>query len=239
MTVVVRRPRHAEALTHVGEAVVNEVAYKVIGRTVERQAALISGGDELHAPQQRQLMARDGQRQIQRAREISDAQLVVRERVDDAEAHRARQDPEHLDGVEPHIFGGQSGAGRGHFPSIDELGQRMSRRCLHSCEVYQLSTCEAILALRVDYPPSGDAARWARSSGVCDGAPGSRSFGLLSGSVRARAPLWPLRASPSASARANAYDGDRRLRPVAAAIHRDQVLELLVGVSRPEGQRQT
>jgi hypothetical protein len=144
VTVVVRRPGHAEALAHVGEAVVNEVAHKVIGRTVERQAPFTSGGHELHAPQQRQLMARGGQRQIQRAREISDAQLVVRKRVHDADAHRARQDLEYLDRVEQHTIGGQSRASRGHFSSIHELGQRLSRRRLHSCRVYQLSMCKAI-----------------------------------------------------------------------------------------------
>lgn len=127
MRVMVCLPGDSEALSHVGETIVDEVAREVAGRAVEREAALTSGGDQLHAPQQRQLMARDGQRQIQRPRQIAHAELVMREGVHDADPHRARQHLEHLDGVLHHILGRQSGAGRRNFLAIDDSRERMSR----------------------------------------------------------------------------------------------------------------
>lgn len=60
MRVVMGLPGDGESLIHVDQAVMHEVAYEVVGGTVECEASLTSGGYELHAAQQRKLMARDG-----------------------------------------------------------------------------------------------------------------------------------------------------------------------------------
>ena len=78
------------------------------------------------------------QRGLRRAQRPN-TELVVRESVHDADAHRALQHLEHLDGVPNHLLDGQSGAGGRDLLAIHDFGESMLRVQLHGCEVYQLT----------------------------------------------------------------------------------------------------
>ena len=144
MRVMVRFPHHPWAITDVGQAIVYEMPDEIVSRTVKRETPVTPRGDQFHPAQQRQLVARGRQRKIERSRQIADAELAVRERVHDADPHRARQNFEHFHGVRDDSLGGQPGSGRRDLLAINDLGECISRVRLHSCIVYQVNILKSI-----------------------------------------------------------------------------------------------
>ncbi len=122
----------AEPLTHVSQAVVDQVAYELVRRVVVSEPALVACGDEAHHSQQRKLVTGNGQRQIERAREVPDRQLVMRERVHEREPDWVREQLEDLRGFRERLRVGETASGRPDLLSADDFGQRALRLCYHS-----------------------------------------------------------------------------------------------------------
>ncbi len=81
------------------EAIVDEAGHEGVDDAVVGLASLVARRDQLEMAQERELMAHRRHRQAERVREIADAQLVVSERVDDAQAQRAGEREEDPDGL--------------------------------------------------------------------------------------------------------------------------------------------
>ena len=102
------------------------MSYEVAGGAVKREPPVTPRGNQFHPAQQRQLVTRAREGEIERARQIAHAQLAVRERVHDADPHRARQNFEHFHGVRENSLGGQPRSGRRDPLAVHDLGERMS-----------------------------------------------------------------------------------------------------------------
>jgi len=119
---VLRCVPEAESLTHVGQAVVDQVAYELVRGTVVGEPALVARCDEAHSSQQRELVTRDGQREIERPREVPDRQLVVRQRMHEREPNGVREEPEDLRGLPEHPRGRETVPGRTDLLGTDHFG---------------------------------------------------------------------------------------------------------------------
>lgn len=95
----------------VREAVVNEVSHELVDHAVERVAPVVAPGDKAQSTQDRELLARDGLRDVEGACKVPHAHLVMNQRVDDRYAQRIRQCLEDLYGVREHAWIRQSGPG--------------------------------------------------------------------------------------------------------------------------------
>ena len=116
-------PADAELVPDVSQAVVHQVADEVVRRPVEGEASLVARSHELHASQQRELVARPREREAHRPGQVADAHLVVGEGMHDPEPHRAREQTEHLHGVAHDLVGGQGLARGRDGPGVDDLRQ--------------------------------------------------------------------------------------------------------------------
>lgn len=123
MPMVVGATPDGELLPDVSQAIVDEMADEVVRGLVEGEAPLVATGHELHAPQQRELVARPRQREAHRPGQVADAHLVVREGVHDPQPHRAREDTEHLHGVAHDFVGGLCFSRRRDGPAVDDVRQ--------------------------------------------------------------------------------------------------------------------
>lgn len=114
------------------EAVMNQAADKLARRVVERGAPLVARSDELHPPQDGELVAGCRQREREGVGEVANAQLVVRECVHKTQAHWVCQNLEDFDCIGDHLWRWQPGAcGRNLFCVVD-LG-KLQRVCrLHT-----------------------------------------------------------------------------------------------------------
>ena len=115
----------------VGEAVVDEVAHEVVHDAVVGEAALVARGDQAHPPQQRQLVARGRERELQAPREVPDRHLVVRDGVHQGQADRVREEPEDLGGLGEHRRPGRPARAAVIF-ALDDAGQGVLG-WVHSC----------------------------------------------------------------------------------------------------------
>ena len=79
--------------------------------------------DELHTTQERELMAHDRHRKVERLRQITDAQLVVREGMHDSDANRACQCLENIDCFDDDIVGRNAAPCCGHLCGVDDDGE--------------------------------------------------------------------------------------------------------------------
>ena len=77
-------------------------------------------------------MTRHGERQIQRVREVSDRQLVVRERMHEGEPDRVRENLEDFRGFAEYLRGGKAVLRRLDFCRADDFGKRVSGMGYHS-----------------------------------------------------------------------------------------------------------
>ena len=111
MRVMVWLAREEKPLANVRQTVMNQVADEVVRGTVEGETTDLACGDELHPPQQRQLVTRHREREVHGPREIADGQLMMSEGVHHKEADGARQEAEDLHGILDHFAGWQALAG--------------------------------------------------------------------------------------------------------------------------------
>ena len=88
MWVAVPRPRPLAVALGVRKAIVNEVTDKVIDYPVEGLTALIARRDQLHSAQEPELVTQGRHGEPKCPGQISDAQLVVGERVHDSDSCR-------------------------------------------------------------------------------------------------------------------------------------------------------
>jgi hypothetical protein len=80
----------------VGEAVVDQASHKVIDHAVIRLPSILAERYELEPPEERQLMAYDGHRQAKGLGDVANAELVMGQRVHDADSDRVREGLEDL-----------------------------------------------------------------------------------------------------------------------------------------------
>lgn len=84
------------ALLDMREAVMHEVADKLVDDEVERGPALLSACHELQQTKQRQLVTETRHRKVERVREVADRHLVMCQSVHDADPARIREGLKHI-----------------------------------------------------------------------------------------------------------------------------------------------
>lgn len=86
----------AERRSHVGQAIMDQVAHELVRSAVVGEPAIVAGLDKAHSSQQRELMTCARQRKIQRPGEVPDSHLMVGERVHECEPDGIPKELEHL-----------------------------------------------------------------------------------------------------------------------------------------------
>lgn len=129
---VVGRALPDKTFADVREAVMDQMPHERIRGPVERQPALVAACDEAHPSEQGELMARDGQREIERASEVPNGQLVVRERVHERDSDWIREDFEYLYGPTEYLGRCEPVLRRFDLLAIDDFGQRVLDGHSHS-----------------------------------------------------------------------------------------------------------
>ena len=108
----------------VRQAVVNEAPDELVDDAIVALSSDLARRNELQVAQKRELMTDGGHREAERVRQIAYAELVVRERVHQPQAHRVGERMKDLDGFGDDVFGRQPGADALDLLCIDGGGQR-------------------------------------------------------------------------------------------------------------------
>jgi len=105
------------------KAVMHEVAYKVVDHAIERVPSIFTTSNETKPTQHREVLARDCLRDVERAREVANAQLVMGERVNDRDSQGIRKCLEYLHCIREHDCVGTASTGNSDASSIKNIRQ--------------------------------------------------------------------------------------------------------------------
>lgn len=116
----------------VTERIVDKPPDELVRGAVDGEPSLVTAGDEAHPAQQGELMAHGRQWQLEGVREIAYRELVMGQRMKDADTDRICESLEDLDRFVDHVGGRDTVASRANSIGV-EHGRELIRGNIHKC----------------------------------------------------------------------------------------------------------